>query len=278
MFDEFPEPELPKARPVIGWPGGKGRLLKHLLPLVPEHELYVEVFGGGGALLLAKAESPLEVINDINGDLISFYRQVKFHLDPVLDEMDLVMNSRREFTDYLQQPGLTEIQRAARWYIRNKLSFGGMGRTFGTTKTTATGVLGSRAQRMLQLRALNRRFDRVCIEELPWDRLVETYDRAGGFFFFDPPYLDAGGSAYKGWSEHELARFCQRIVTLQARWLFTFQDCEQVREHMRGYKLLEIDRANGISNNTGKTGRRYREVVITSERDTRAGGRRTKSA
>lgn len=266
-MDEFDsQPQLPKARPVIGRPGGKQRLLKHILPLIPEHALYCEVFFGGGAVFLAKDESDLEVINDIDGDLISFYRQVKFHLDPVLDEMDLVMNSRREFKDYLEQPGLTEIQRAARWFIRNKLSFGAMGKHFGTSKKTASVSFGSRAQRMLGIRALNRRFDRVCIEELPWEKCIETYDSDAAFFFLDPPYLDAGGSAYAGWSELDLTRFCQKLPTLQGKWLFTFQDCEQVRDLMSGYEITGIERANGIGNNAGMKGRKYLEVIISSEK------------
>lgn len=278
MLDDLDPPQLPKVRPVIGRPGGKQRLLKHILPLIPDHTLYCEVFGGGGAVLLGKPESDLEVINDIDGDLICFYRQVKFHLDPVLDEMDLVMNSRREFQDYLQQPGLTEIQRAARWFIRNKLSFGAMGRHFGTSRKTGSSSLGSRAQRMLAIRALNRRFDKVCIEDLTWERCLETYDSDAAFFFLDPPYLDAGGAAYAGWSEHELARFCARIVTLEGKWLFTFQDCVQVRDHMRGFEIIEIERANGIGNTTGARGRTYREVIISSERPIDQRRRKARSA
>ncbi len=260
------QPQLPKVRPVIGRPGGKQRLLQHILPLIPQHTLYCEAFFGGGAVFLGKPPSDLEVVNDIDGDLISFYRQVKFHLDPVLDEMDLVMNSRREFKDYLAQPGLTEIQRAARWFIKNKLSFGAMGKHFGTSKKTKSVCFGSRAQRMLAIRALNRRFDQVCIEELSWEKCLEVYDSDHAFFFLDPPYLDAGGSAYAGWSEHELTRFCQCIVTLQGKWLFTFQDCDQVRDLMSGYDIVGIERANGIGNNGGTTGRKYHEVIISSEK------------
>ena len=87
-----------------------------------------------------------------------------------------------------------------------------MGRHFGTSKKTPSVCFGSRAQRMLAIRALNRRFDRVCIEELPWEKCLETYDSDVAFFFCDPPYLDAGGAAYAGWSKHELARFCERIL------------------------------------------------------------------
>lgn len=62
-----------KIKPLISWPGGKTRHLKNLLPYVPTgpRSGYIEVFAGGCALLLAKAKSRLEVVNDINGDLIN---------------------------------------------------------------------------------------------------------------------------------------------------------------------------------------------------------------
>lgn len=274
MFDE-PTEHLPKARPVIGWAGGKTRMLKHILPLIPEHTFYGEVFGGGLAVFLSKPQSDVEMVNDINGELISFYRCCKYHLDALLDELDLVMNSRQEFEDYLAQPGLTEIQRAARWFIRNKLSFGGMGRTFGVSRQHA---MSSRVSRLVAIRALNRRFDHTTIEHVSWDRCLDLYDHEQGFFFLDPPYFDAGGSAYAGWSEHELERFCTRVKKLGAAWMITFQDCEQIRDHLVGYRVTAIERANGIGNNTGKKGRKYREVIFTSERAERFAIRKGKSA
>ena len=78
---------LPAPRPVISWAGGKRRLLKHLLPLIPPHTTYCEVFGGGLALFCAKPPSPAEIINDINGDLVAFYRNCKKHCGALLKEM-----------------------------------------------------------------------------------------------------------------------------------------------------------------------------------------------
>lgn len=276
MLNDEAQPQLPKARPVIGWPGGKTRMLKHILPLVPEHLIYCEVFGGGLAVFLAKPKSDVEIVNDINGELVSFYRCCKFHFEALLDELDLVMNSRQEFEDYLAQPGLTEIQRAARWYIRNKISFGGMGRTFAVCRQQP---LGSRAQRLIAIRALNRRFDHTTIEHVSWERCLDLYDHDQAFFFLDPPYLDAGGAAYAGWSEHELARFCARVKKLHGRWMITFQDCDQVRDLLGGFQIRAITRANGIGNNGRKAaGRKYREVIITSDRDELALARKGASA
>lgn len=250
-----------KPRPVISWPGGKTRLLKHLLSRIPEHTLYVEVFGGGLAMFLAKERSPAEVINDINGDLVSFYRNCQFHYETILDQIDYVLNSRREFEDYLCQPGLTEIQRAARWFIRNKLSFGGQGEHFAITRTQP---LGSRAQRMVAIRELSYRLDRTVVVHLDWTKLFDRYDAPATFFFLDPPYLDAGGAAYAGWSEADLERFCTRLAALKGRWLLTYQDCAQVRELMRGRPIKSVDRANGIGNHgRQRAGRRYQEVIIS---------------
>jgi len=251
---------LPRAKPVISWAGGKTRLLKHLLPLIPPHTTYCEVFGGGLALFCAKEPSDTEIINDINGDLVAFYRNCKFHIDAILDEMDMVLNSRQEFEDYLVQPGLTELQRAARWFVRNKLSFAGHGRHFAIARTQS---LPSRAQRMVAIRSLSHRLDRTTIEHKSWEYILKTYDTPEAFFFLDPPYLDDGGDCYKGWSADELARFCEQVKRLKGRWLFTFQDCKQVRQLMRGCAIKPIRRARGIANKQGAAGT-YDEVIITA--------------
>jgi DNA adenine methylase len=187
--------------PAIRWPGGKSCLLKHLLPLIPPHNCYVEPFAGGLALLLAHPRSAREVINDANDELIGFYRCVRYHRDALLDELEFALNSRREFADYIAQPGLTDIQRAARWFFRNKNGFAGANTSFGTSALSGGAAHGSRLHCLEKIRALNQRLDKVVIECGGWRRMVEIYDASSTFFFLDPPYLgDAGGQSYAAWS------------------------------------------------------------------------------
>ena len=68
------------SKPLVPWPGGKRKLAKHILPLLGEHRCYVEPFAGAAAIFFMKEPSPVEVINDINGDLSNLYRVVKHHL------------------------------------------------------------------------------------------------------------------------------------------------------------------------------------------------------
>lgn len=63
-----------RVRPLLSWPGGKSRLLKKLLPMIPPHVCSCEVFGGSLAWTLAKERSQVEIVNDINGDLVALYR------------------------------------------------------------------------------------------------------------------------------------------------------------------------------------------------------------
>ncbi len=275
MFDHAPDSPLPHPRPVVSWAGGKQRLVKFLLPLIKPHTCYVEVFGGGMALGLAKPPSQLEVVNDINGDLVSFYRCCKYHLEALQDELDLVLNSRRDFEDYCAQPGLTEIQRAARWFLRNKLSFGGSGTSFAISRSHA---LTSRAQRMIAIRSLNRRLDRTTIEQRPWEYILKTYDSPETLFFLDPPYPEPGAT-YDGWDELTVERFCSAVKKLHGLWIFTFKDCEQVRDCMSGYTLKTVNRARGIDNKVrGKKAARYQEIIFTSDRDERHALRKGRTA
>lgn len=66
-----------KLKPPLTYYGGKQLMLKNILPIIPEHEIYNEPFFGGGALFFAKEPSKIEFINDISGEIVNFYRVIK---------------------------------------------------------------------------------------------------------------------------------------------------------------------------------------------------------
>jgi DNA adenine methylase len=234
---------LQKARPVIAWPGGKTRLLRHILPHLPPHRTYCEVFGGGLAVFCAKPPSEIEVINDISSRLIAFYRVVKYHLPTLIAEI-----------------GLTEIQQVARWYLCQKLSFGGQGRTFAPTRTRP---VPRPENRLTALETLSQRLSTVTIENLDWSRFFTLYDYPEACHFCDPPYFADGGSAYDGWSEEQFATFARRLKTLRGSWILTYQDCPQVRDQFRDCRVIPVSRPNSLENRPDKIrNKRCRELII----------------
>ena len=248
-------------RPVVIRPGGKTRLLKYLLPLIPsDHHCYCEPFAGGLALFLAKARAHVEVINDLDGDIVRFYRCVRFHPEPLLTELEFVLNSREELLDFTKQEGLTDIQRAARWFHRNKTCFGGS--NLASFAVSPSRPLSSRAARMEAIRNLNVRLDCVTIEHLSWEKCVDLYDRPRTFFFLDPPYAECHQDAYATWTYEQVQVLKTRLDRVKGRWLLTLNDAPAVRDIFAGCEMTAVSRPRGISNQQGQSATAYRELII----------------
>jgi DNA adenine methylase len=212
------------------------------------------VFAGGLAVLLAKPPSQIEVLNDLNGDLVNFYRCVRFHADTLLTELEFILRSRKEFTDFIGQPGLTDIQRAARWFYRNRNCFRGANlETFGTSPESAS---GSREARLESIRQLNVRLDRVTVENLDWQKCLDVYDRTGSFFFLDPPYTSCDAGIFSSWTIADVLRFRQRLDRLKGRWVATLNDHPDIRKIFGDCRIIDVARAKGITSGV------YKEIII----------------
>lgn len=245
--------------PIVRWAGGKSRLLGKILPRIPRHRTYVEPFAGGLAVLLAKPRSPVEVINDLNGDLVSLYRCAQWHLDALWAEVEFMLMSRRNVADLVAQPGLTELQRAARFLVLNRASFGGNGKTFAVSKASPP---PSRANVAQLLRDLNARLDKVAIENSPYERILALYDSPETCFFLDPPYLASTASHYAGWDQVQMQTFADRVLALRGAWVVTVDDSEFTRHAFRGCQITPIRTQNGAVNRAKCPDATFGELII----------------
>lgn len=219
------------TNPIIPWPGGKRRLLRHILPLLETpHTCYCEPFAGGAAVLLARAPAKVEVLNDIDGELVRLYRVVAHHLEEFVRQFRWALTSREMFRwAQMQAPEtLTDIQRAARFYYLQKLSFGAKvsGRTFGAGATSPKSINLLRIEE--ELSAAHLRLHRVVIERLPWQQCIQRYDRSHTLFLLDPPYWQTEGyGAPFGWEHYEA--LAATLRTLKGRAILTINDHPDIR-------------------------------------------------
>ena len=119
--------------PPINRMGGKSRLRKRIINMLPEHICYVEPFFGAGWVYFAKEKSEVEVINDVDKELINLFRMLKEHPEEVERVLQYEIISRDSFETYKKADieQMTEIQRAVRYlYIINN-SFASKGISFG---------------------------------------------------------------------------------------------------------------------------------------------------
>jgi DNA adenine methylase len=250
-------------KPVISWPGGKRRLLKAILPLFRPHTCYVEPFAGGLAVLLAKERSPVEVVNDLNGDLVSLYRCAQFHLDALVSEIQWTISSRQNLRDLIAQPGLTEIQRAARFLLRNRMSFAGGGSSYAVSKATG---MTSRERVIAALKALSARLDKVSVEQGSYDRILSLYDSAKSLFFCDPPYVKSDVANYHGFTEAQMTDFTERMDHLQGDWIVTVDDAPLNRQLFRRHDITPVETRNGAVNQRTHGQAKFGELIIRRRR------------
>lgn len=202
-------------KPIFPWPGGKRKLAGKIIPLFPPHRCYCEPFCGGAAIFFMKPKSPVEVLNDINGDLINVYRCVKHHFIELSKQFDWVLSSREEFEQRLiQHPNtLTDIQRAAKFIYMQKNAFGGkvFGQNYGTATTAPPKFNIDALKEALQ--SAHQRLLRTYIEHLSWQSIIKKYDREHTLFYCDPPYWKLSGYGVDFGFENyrELARLASSI-------------------------------------------------------------------
>ncbi len=86
---EVGDSTLGRARPPVPYFGSKQRLAPWIVSLMPAHRVYVEPFGGSAAVLLTKAPSEIEILNDIDGDLVCFFRVLRDRPDELIRACEL---------------------------------------------------------------------------------------------------------------------------------------------------------------------------------------------
>lgn len=230
------------VNPIIPWVGGKRRLAKHILPIFPEHECYVEPFAGGAALFFLKEQCRVEVLNDINGDLVNLYRVVKHHLEEFVRQFKWALISREMYKWAKQTPceTLTDIQRAARFYYLQKLAFGGKvsGQHFGTATTSAPRLNLLRIEE--ELSAAHLRLSRTCIEHLAWDDCIKRYDRPHTLFYLDPPYWGTEGYGVD-FDFENYARMAALATSIKGKMIISVNDIPEMRTAFKGMVMESVN-------------------------------------
>jgi DNA adenine methylase len=171
-----------RHRIVFGWYGGKFSHLDWLLPLLPYTHCYSEPFSGSAAVLLNRNPSPVETYNDIDGDVVNFFRMLRDRSDDLIRAIALTPFSREEFHQAISgsMQGISDLERARHFYIRARQARTGLAQT---------ATLGRWANCKNTSREIAERLLRVQIENRPAMEVIRIYDSAITLFYCDPPYL-----------------------------------------------------------------------------------------
>ncbi|MDX1993984.1 MAG: DNA adenine methylase [bacterium] len=191
---------MAKNKIAFGWYGGKYSHLEWLLPLLPETTHYCEPFGGSAAVLINRKPSPVETYNDIDGDVVNFFRVLRTQKDELLEAIGLTPFSREEFELAIEEPreSLSDLEKARRFFVRARQVRTGLAQTASSGRwahcllTSRAGMAGAVSRWLGSVEGLAeiaQRLLRVQIEHTSALEVIERYDSKETLFYCDPPYL-----------------------------------------------------------------------------------------
>ncbi len=189
----------PKKLIAFGWYGGKFSHLDWLLPFLPKCNHYCEPFAGSGAVLLNRAPSPVETYNDLDGEVVNFFRVLRQQKNDLIEAISFTPFSREEFALSCEiDPSLRELERARRFFVRarqvrtglaQKASLGRWANCKNTSRSGMSGVVSRWLGGIENLEFIADRLLRVQIENRPAIEAIEIYDSPETLFCCDPPYI-----------------------------------------------------------------------------------------
>jgi DNA adenine methylase len=252
----------------IKWVGGKSRLRKAIIAHLPVHTCYVEVFGGAAWVLFGKPPSDVEVLNDLDQELINFFRIIREKPEAFITSFDLELVSRAEFERLagLDTQQLDEVTRAHRFYYLIMAGWGGelnyprfqTSITDGGHGNRLIGALKSLRER---IDPIHQRLSTVIIENLSWQACIDRYDRDSTVMYLDPPYPENGANYahnMRSWADHETLAL--RLRETKCRWILSSYDTAEVRQLFKEYHHIPVSAASGM-----KTAKRSQTRVVNQE-------------
>ncbi len=183
----------------FGWYGGKFNHLNWLLPLLPQATHYCEPFAGSAAVLLNREPSPVETYNDIDGEVVNFFRVLRDQQEDLIRAIGLTPFSREELKIASEEPidDLSELERARRFFVRARQVRTGLAQTASVGRwahcklTSRAGMAGAVSRWLGSVEGLSeivQRLLRVQIENATAIEVIQRYDSEETLFYCDPPY------------------------------------------------------------------------------------------
>ncbi len=254
--------------PAAPYLGGKRNLSRRLCSIIDTapHRTYVEPFVGmGGVFLRRTRRSPVEVINDLSGDVATLYRVLQEHYPYFIDHLKWRLTSRAEFDRLRALPAerLTDLNRAARFLYLQRLAFGGksVGQNFGVDRRTPGRFDVTKLEPVLA--DLHERLAGVVVEQLPYGELIRRYDGPDVLFYLDPPYV--GGEEDYGpgiFARADYERLAEQLAGITGSFILSINDHTVARAAFADFAIEEVETTYTISTATSGGGKRVKELIV----------------
>ena len=252
------------TRSPLSYVGGKNRLAKRVIAIFPEHTTYVEAFAGGAQVFFRKEPSEVEVLNDLDGEIVNFFRVCQQHYEELLRYFRFIVVSRTWF-DLLKATDpatLTDIQRAARYLYLLRNCFASLVRSPVYHRNVVQPPSFNLESLPTLIENAHNRLQLVQIEHAPYEEVLRRFDRPTTLFYLDPPYW--GRKLYHfNFNDADFKTLAERLTTIHGKFVLSLNDIPEVRGLFKQFHIMAVELHYTAQKSAG---RRYKEVFITNFR------------
>lgn len=234
--------EMEFLKPMFGITGGKSRQISHLVPIIPEHQVYVEPFAGGAAVFFDKDPSDKEVLADADSEIVAFFRFVQAGKPSDFDKLKKYdySGSKKRFLEIRDKEPKTPTDRAFRLLYLSYWGFGGWNflqtQRWRGKKRPNMIKKGQYPSIIDKLDEYRDRLRDVKILEQDYKKTITEWDSPQTFFYIDPPY-----------KKKFLEELAEILPSVKGKWILSFSDIEEVRSLFKGFQIIKYKTRRTVS-------------------------------
>lgn len=243
-------------RTPITYYGGKQSMLDLIIPMIQPHKIYCEAYMGGGAVFFAKEPSYLEVINDTNDRLITFYEAMRDQYEELNTMIQNTLHSEKIHMHakdiYNGRIEASKIELAWSVWVVTNMSFAGS--IHGGWKW-CNGSAGGHSGRFIRKKrmdflTLRNRLQDVQISKKDAIEVIQKRDTPNTFFYLDPPYPGAVQAHYHGYSMKQFDNLLQVLSSLKGKFILSNFPSQTLKHFIlkNGWNYKIIRKHNKVAN------------------------------
>lgn len=227
--------------------GGKQSLAKSILPYIPSHKVYVELFFGAGGLFFNKPLAPINILNDLDKEIFNLYTIIKDKKDKLIEQLELLPNDQNLFLYWKKNKETDNIQKAVRFLYLTNYSYMGTGESFHTIwdRTSYKENLIQNIENVyVNLVKSHSTFFNMDFRKVIDSLALKTKkDRQNTFIYADPPYLNTRNryNVPEKWNYNDSKDLFDILIKSGCKFLLSEFDNPLILELAESHKLRVIE-------------------------------------
>lgn len=262
-------------RTPITYFGGKQLLAETIIGMMPSHKIYCEPYFGGGAVFFTKGKSYLEVINDVNDRLITFYEvcQDEKMFAELMERVQQTLHSERHYETALRwwhDPDRcygNKVELAwAVWTVMNMsyTSSPGSGWKWDNGSSGSHSGIVTDNYRNNFVRNIHERLKHVQISCRDALKVITQRDTEETFFFLDPPYPGTTQKHYSGYTFDDLEKMLVILTNIKGKFLLCNFNSNLLDAFVQrtGWNKTVVGMASKMTNRASNGTKRIQTVMV----------------